>query len=278
MPVFFENKKSLVILIALVFFHLILMSIQIPQGQESTYFEKGIFFIFSPVQHGIVWVYNKTGKIMENYFLLQNLKKENEKLKKEIFFTRQENVLLRNSLEKIKNEKEIRKLLKEIYQDILYARVIRLDASNYYKSALINRGSLDGVKKNMVVLDRHGNLVGRIIDPISAKESRIQLITDDEGGISVFSEKKKVMGVLSGDGKGNCFLKYIIRTNENIHEGEKLVTSGFDAIYPPGIQVGTILSIKEDPSLFKHIKVQPFFQFRELDQVAVIMRDAKEPF
>ncbi|MBS3818711.1 rod shape-determining protein MreC, partial [bacterium] len=249
-----------------------------PQDSESTYFEKGVFLVFSPIQHGIVWVYNKTGEILENYFLLRNVKKENEKMRKEIFYTNQENVLLRKAIKKFKSEQKVRKLLEKIHQDILYARVIRLDASNFYKSAVINRGSLDGVKKNMVVLDRHGNLVGRIIEPISPKESRVQLITDNESGISVFSEKKKVMGVLSGDGNGNCFLKYIIRTNENIAEGEKLITSGFDGIYPSGINVGTIISITEDSSLFKNIKVNPFFQFRELDQVAVIMRDARESF
>lgn len=276
MPVFYENKKHLIILALLIFFHLILISIQIPRGKESTYFEKAVFFIISPVKHGIVWLYSQTGKLMEDYFWLRQLRKENKEMQEEIFMLNQENIFLREALKKFKSQKEVHKLLQKIHEQVLSARIINLDASNFYKSAVINRGKKDGVEKNMIVLDRYGNLVGRIIEPISLREARVQLITDDESGISVFSEKKKVMGVVSGDGKGRCYLKYIIKTNHNIREGEKVVTSGFDAIYPAGLNVGVITSITETSSLFKTIKVDPFFKFRELDQVAVIMSDTRD--
>ncbi|GAH60322.1 unnamed protein product [marine sediment metagenome] len=158
------------------------------------------------------------------------------------------------------------------------AQVIGLDASNLYKSATINKGSLDGIKKNMVVLDKDGNLVGRIVGPITLKEARVQLITDSESGVGVFSQINKVMGVLSGDANGLCSFNYVLVTDLGISDGEEVVTSGYDGIYPQGIKIGKIISMEDTTSLHKAIKVKPYFDFRYLDQLAVITKDLKDIF
>jgi len=278
MPHFLRKRKSLTVLIALILFQFILISIQIPLGHEQNYFEKAVFSIFSPVQHGIISFFRSIGNLWKNYFNLRNVQSKNQKMKEKLFLLRQENALLRNALQRFKSEKEIQDNLLKMHENILAAQVIGLDASNYYKSVIINKGILDGLKKNMIVLDKNGNLVGRIIDPISLKESRVQLITDNESGIGVFSQKVRVGGVLVGDGQGQCLLKYVLGTTKDISEGEEVITSGFDRIYPPGIRVGKIISYERTDSLHLQIKVEPYFDFRYLDQVAVIMKDPKEFF
>jgi rod shape-determining protein MreC len=278
MPLFLKERKSLLVLTALIFFQLILISTQVPLGYGENYFEKAVFSIFSPVQHGIISFFLSISSLWKNYFHLQNVQSQNRKMKEEMFFLRQENNLLRNALENLRSEKEIKESLLRLHENILAAQVIGFDASNFYKSAIINKGSLDGLKKDMVVLDKNGNLVGRIIDPVALKESRVQLITDNESGVGVFSQKKEVMGILSGDDKGYCFLEYIHVTTEDIYEGEDIITSGKDRLFPPGIRVGKIVSITTSTSLFKQVKVEPYFDIRHLDQVAIIMRDPMEVF
>jgi rod shape-determining protein MreC len=278
MPLFLKERKSLLVLTGLIFFQLILISTQVPLGYGQNYFEKAVFSIFSPVQHGIISFFQSLGNFWKNYFYLQNVQSQNQKMKNEMFFLRQENNLLRNALENLRSEKEIEKSLLRLHQNILAAQVIGFDTSNFYKSATINKGSLDGLKKDMVVLDKDGNLVGRIIDPVALKESRVQLITDNESGVGVFSEKRKVMGILSGDGKGYCSLEYIHVTTEDIYEGDNVFTSGKDGLFPSGIKVGKIVSITTSTSLFKQIRVEPYFDILHLDHVAVIMRDPMEIF
>lgn len=278
MPLFLKEKKSLIILLALIFFHLILISLQVPLGYEQSYFEKGFFSVFSPVQHGILSFFQSIGKLWRNYFYFRNVRNQNQEMKEEIFILRQENNLLRTVLQELKSEKEVEENLLKIRQSILPAQVIGLDASNLYKSVTINKGSLDGIKKNMVVLDKEGSLVGRIVGPVSLKEARVQLITDNESGVGVFSQKNKVMGVLSGDAKGFCFFNYVLVTELGISEGEEVITSGYDGIYPSGIKIGKIVTIKETTSLHKEIKVEPYFNFRYLDQLAVIKKNPKEIF
>jgi rod shape-determining protein MreC len=278
MPLFLKERKSLVILTALIFFQLILISTQVPLGYGKNYFEKVVFSVFSPVQHGILSLSRSIGEFWENYFYLQNVQSQNRKMKDEMFFLRQENNLLRNALENLRSAKEIEESLLRLHENILVAQVIGFDASNFYKSAVINKGSLDGLKKDMIVLDKNGSLVGRIINPVALKESRVQLITDNESGVGVFSQSKEVMGILSGNDKGYCFLEYIHVTTEGIYEGEGIITSGKDGLFPSGIKVGKIVSITTSTSLFKQVKVEPYFDIRDLDQVAVIMRDPMEIF
>ncbi|MGB2763910.1 MAG: rod shape-determining protein MreC [Candidatus Aminicenantaceae bacterium] len=278
MPLFLKEKKNLIILISLILVQFILISIQVPLGQKDNYFERALFSIFSPIQHGIISFFSSIGKIWKNYFYLLEVQSQNQIMEKEIFMLRQENNLLTNALQKFRSEKEIQENLLKMHENILPAQVIGLDATNYHKSVIINKGTMDGLKKNMVVLDKNGNLVGRVIGPISLKEARVQLITDNESGIGVFSQQERAMGVLVGDGQGQCSLEYILATTKGISEGEEVITNGFDRMYPSGIKVGKIVSINKTKSLHWQIKVEPYFDFRYLDQVAVIMKDPKEFF
>jgi rod shape-determining protein MreC len=279
MPLFLKERKNLTVLIALIFFQFLLISMQVPIGEKASIFEKTVFSVFSPIRHGILSFFGAIGNVWENYFYLRNVQDQNEELNEEIFYLRQENNLLRNALQMFRNEREIQENLLKMHENILPARVIGLDPSNFYKSVIINRGTLDGLKKNMIVVDKNGNLVGRIIDSISLKEARVQLVTDNASGISVFTQRR-IQGILVGDGEGQCLMKYVLATttSDEISEGEDLITTGYDRIYPSGITVGRIVSITTDNSIHKHIIVDPYFDFRYLDQIAVIMKDPKDFF
>jgi len=270
MPLFPKDKRTFRLFLVLVVLHLLLISIQVPRGSEPTFFKRGIFFVFSPIQHGAVAVLRFVRSIWTGYFYLINVQRQNQALRQEEFLLRQENTRLRQSLEKALAVKEMEAQLQGMKGAVLAASVIGLDPVSYYKSAVIDRGRLDGLAKDMVVLDRHGNLVGRIIEPISLKESSVQLITDDGSGTSVFIKGDKGLGVVTGDGRGRCLLKYILDTAEGIAAGDEVLTMGSDKIYPWGINVGRIVSISSNQSLFKDIIVQPSFHFRDLSQVAVI--------
>jgi rod shape-determining protein MreC len=271
-----KDQARFAIFFGLLFLHLILISLQVPKGNEPTYFERGIFALFSPIQHGVGSFFGGLKNFWGDYFYLRDVRRQNQELRSENFLLRQENQVLSNLVLKFRNEQEITDLLGSLSRSVLVASVIGLDSSQIYKSVVLSKGSRDGVKNDMVVLDRRGYLVGRVINPISLKQARVQLITDDESGVGVLTERFKVVGVLSGDGGGRCLMKYVLKTNREVASGEQLITSGFDGIYPSGLPVGRIVSVSEDSSLFKKILVVPYFDFSDLDQVAVIAVDIKD--
>jgi rod shape-determining protein MreC len=265
-----ERRKQLV-LAGLLFFQLVLISLQVPRGEESSYFEKGIFFIFSPVQQGIHALFEKMGSVWTRYVDLRSVEKQNRDMKDELFRLRQENIQLRNGLEKFTDKQAIARILSDLRQSYLFAAVIGADASNLYKSVIIDKGSRDGVTNSMAVVDKYGNLVGRTINPVSLGEATVQLLTDDNSGISVYSKDHRVVGVLAGDGKsGTCWFKYVQATNTDLAVGEELITSAFDRIFPAGIKVGRVVSIVTDNSLFKKIAVRPELDLADLNFVAVL--------
>lgn len=274
----FHRNKSLIIFAFIILVQMILLSFQLPRGQDPSYLERTFFSILSPLQRGIDSLIKGFISGWENYIYLRDVKKENEILRKEILTLKEENILLRQSLKDYETLIKMKSNLKTIEESIISAKVIGLDPSNYFRSITINRGSKDGIRENMAVLDPRGFLVGRTILPISRGESRVHLVTDTSFAVSVETEKKEIVGILSGDGKGGCYLKYVLETEKDISEGDRLITTGYDGIFPPGILVGIIASIVPGDTLFKEIMVNPFFDFRHLNQVAVIRMDAKNIF
>lgn len=278
MPFFLKIKKNLAVPLALIFIQLILISFQLPLEEESNYLEKVFFAVFSPLQHGTVGLFHGVRRFWDDYFDLRGVRRELNTLKKEVGLLQHQNNMLKVLLQRYRREDEIQALLRDLYQSLLPVRVIGMDFSNPYESVVINAGSLDDIKKDMFVIDKNGYLVGRIIEPVSFKQSRVQLVTDNDSGISVYSEKQEVVGVITGDGKGNCVLKYIVNSDNRVTEGERVFTTGFDEIFPRNLEVGTIISVMSTTDLFKSIRVKPAFDHRELDQIAVVRLKAADFF
>ena len=270
-----KDKRRFLLLLGLVSLHLLIISIQVPRGNEPSYFERALFAVFSPVEHGFVSFFQGLKSSWRRYFYLRDVERKNQALQAESSRLRQENQLLKNLLLKLQGSQEIQELLSEVSRSILVASVIGIDTGQIYKSIRLNRGKAQGVRKDMIVLDRNGHLVGRVVEPISLRESRVQLISDEDSGVGVFTERFRVVGILQGDAQGNCRLKYIVKTNKEVDVDEEVLTSGLDGIYPSGLPVGRIVSIVEDSDLFKKIVVKPYFDLSDLDQVAVITTDLR---
>jgi rod shape-determining protein MreC len=264
-----EKRTNFFVLAVLVLFHLILISVQVPLHSDRKLFERAAFFVFSPVQRAAVWAFRGVGALWTGYFDLRGVRKENQKLKRDLFFLNQEKWFLEDRLLFFRSEAQLRDSLASFRQSLVVARVIGADAGNYFRSLILDRGSLEGVGKDRAVCDRFGNLVGRTIEPVSLTTTMVQLITDEESGVSVISGKDKIVGILSGTSGGQCTLKYITATKGG-EEGEELLTTGFDKIYPAGIRVGRIISAKATASIFKEIRVQPYFSFAALEAVAIL--------
>ncbi len=265
-----KEKHKIVLLFSLVFFHLVLISIQVPRGERPTILEKAVFAVFTPIGHGVVSISQKINSLWHRYFYLRHVQAQNQRLREELFSLRQENLLLQRALAEFRAAEEVQRSLAHLSLSVIVASVIGVDSGQVYKSVILNRGRLDGMKEDMVVLDRQGRLIGRVVEPVTLRQSRVQLITDEDCGVGVLTERHRVVGVLEGDSKGKCRIKYILKTNRDVQVGEEVLTSGYDGIYPSGIPVGRIVAISEDASIFKKIEVEPFFDFSDLDRVAVV--------
>lgn len=267
-----EKRRSTLVLAGLVAFHVLLISVQIPQGAEKSLFEQAVFFVFSPVQRLATGLVRAVGSTWRGYFDLRRVRAENEALKREAFFLRQDVRFLEDRLRYYRAEAEMTARLAEFRGTIVPARVIGVDSANPHQSIVIDKGSLDGVGRDMAVCDRNGALVGRTIAPVSLKEAMVQLITDKDSTVGVESVVAKLTGSLAGLSDTQLELRYVLATAEGGSEGEEVRTTGFDRIYPPGLRVGRISRLERDEAspIFRRIFVEPYFGFDTLDVVAVL--------
>ncbi|MDW7761073.1 MAG: rod shape-determining protein MreC [Acidobacteriota bacterium] len=271
MPLSLKERKSFLVLGLLLALHLVLISVQVPFGAERTLFERAAFTVFSPFQRLFSAAAGGFSDAWRNNIGLRRARAENQRLKKDLFFLSQKNAFLLAELAAARSQDKARAALEGFRRHLITGRVIGVDAANVFSSVTINKGRHDGVVPNLAVCDRNGFLIGRTIEPISRRESRVQLITDDDSGVAVIVEGGGASGILSGDSRtGTCRLKYILATDPRGEKGQVLLTTGHDGIFPPGIRVGVIESVDSGGVLFKTVDVRPFFKMSALDVVAVL--------
>jgi len=281
MPSFLKRNQNLVVLTLLLLFQMILISLQVPLGVEESAFEKGLFAVLAPVQHGIASGIRGLRGFWTNYFDLRRVQDINRRLETEALRLRQENRLLKAALDRFRSDEDLNRLFEEIGAAVIPCRIIGMDLGYPYKSLTINKGSVDGVRRNMTVLSGDGNLVGRIIGTVTFRESRVQLVTDNQSGISVSGPEGSPLGILSGfaERDGFCRLNYILTTSsDELAPGDTLTTTGFDGIYLPGIRVGYVVSVSTDSDLFKDILVKPYFDLTKTDRLAIIGMETSDIF
>ncbi len=273
MPRFLKDRKSALIFAGLLFAQLLLLSLQVPRGSAPSAFERVVFTALSPLEKAVHGLFGGAASIWGRYVYLRRVEAQNERLQDEVFHLRQENMLLRGDLDGLRDARDLAAGLTGLGEPFLVAAVITADAANPYSSIVIDRGSRDGVRPNMGVVDREGYLVGRVVPPVAAGAATVQLVTDDASAVGVRSETSLVQGILAGNSKaGNCWLRYVLATDETLAEGEALLTSGFDGIFPPGLKAGTVESVRLDGSLFKKIVVRSHLDWRRMSRVAVLTR------
>jgi rod shape-determining protein MreC len=135
------------------------------------------------------------------------------------------------------------------------ARLIAVQSSGPFQTALLDRGGSDGLKLDGVVVARSG-LLGRII-ALGPRTARVQLLSDNTAAVGVLLKhgtRAGRMAVAKGDGKGSVSVEYV-STIEPVEPNDTLVSSGTDGLYPGGLAVGRVTSVRRNKTLFWELQV-----------------------
>jgi len=150
------------------------------------------------------------------------------------------------------------------------ARIISRGLDRWSNTVVIDKGERDGVTKDMAVITPSG-LVGKV-SSAADKYAYVLLMTDINFSASVRIQETRKEAVLSGTGARRCVLKYVPQ-EDVIKEGEVVVTSGFDDLFPQEVPAGFVSSVsKKGDSIFQEIEITPFQDMTRLDEVVVVRR------
>jgi rod shape-determining protein MreC len=153
------------------------------------------------------------------------------------------------------------------------ALVIARDPSVWFNTITINRGSSAGVAINMPVVTASG-IVGRVVT-VSPFSSQIMLITDEKAGAGAVVGQLGQSGAL-GSVRGRPELGLVemryVSGLEKVSVGDFVMTTGQDGIYPPGLNVGEVVDVKNGTATQPHeILIRPGAKLDQLEEVAVIL-------
>ena len=150
------------------------------------------------------------------------------------------------------------------------AQVIVHDLTGWFQTLMVDKGFRDEIAPDMPVVNDEG-VIGRVLD-VSDRYSRVLLITDQGSDVDAIDQRNRVRGILCGKDANGCLLKYI-RGNLDIKEGDLVITSGKDGIYPKGLRLGVVHAVYKDPvDLFQKIDVKPLVRLGALEEVLIIKR------
>jgi rod shape-determining protein MreC len=149
------------------------------------------------------------------------------------------------------------------------ARVVGKDATNWFKTILIDRGTQAGLRRNLPVVAPDG-LVGRVVE-VTPSTAKVQLITDPVSASGALMQRTRVTGIVTGNLGTGLRVRYLPLLADVV-VGDEVVTSGMGGVFPKGIPVGRVTAVeRKSGALFQEAALQPKVDLGRLEEVLIVM-------
>lgn len=202
--------------------------------------------------------------------------KELEKKVKETDLIQSEKEELEREVENLKKTLELNQTLSE--SSYLNATVVNRNLGYWYNTITIDKGSYNGVEKDMPVIVSEG-LIGKVTK-VTNFNSTVKLITSDDvnnkTSVKIKVGDKFVYGLLSGyDKQKRTFIVEGISDNTEIPKDSVVTTTGMGDSFPSGIVVGKVKRVTTDNfDLAKTVEVTSNVDYDDLSFVTILKRKA----
>jgi rod shape-determining protein MreC len=248
----------------------VLMTLQVRHDRAALSFARqAILFVVSPFIKITAVTTGSLGRVWHDYVDLRALREENQRLQQEsAILQRRVSQLEEHALEtqRLQGLLAMRETSRAKY---LAARIVGKDATNWFKTVLIDRGSQAGLRRNLPVVAPDG-LVGRVVEvtPFAAK---VQLITDPVSASGGLLQRTRVTGIVSGNLGAGLKVRYLPLLAD-VAVGDEVVTSGMGGVFPKGIPVGRVVAVeRKSGALFQEAVLQPKVDLGRLEEVLILI-------
>lgn len=250
--------------------HLILISVQVPSQSGPSVLQALALGAFGGVQRVVTAATGAVSGVWHGYVDLRGVREENLVLRQEVADLKVR-VLTEHALaERTAGLAALLELKTRVALPTVAANVIAGDATPGFQTVTIDRGAANGVRRDMAVIGPSG-VIGRIVGDPSADIAQVQLIIGKNAAAGALIERTRAGGVVTGGaGDPPLVLEYVSNFAE-VREGDRVVTSGIDGIYPKGFPIGQVESAEPGPTLDQVIRVRPVVDFSSLEEVLVVL-------
>lgn len=268
------RQKAPLWLATLLFANLVIMAVDARDSDGRQKIVRVWTQIFaSPLQSASSKASGATSGFLKQIVNFHSTAQENEELRKQLAAAQDE---LRNARQQAAENERLKGLLnlrEQSEYQIVPARVIARDPSVWFNTITINRGSSSGVAINFPVVTATG-IVGRVVT-VSPWASQVMLITDEKAGagavVGQLGQSSALGSVRGRQDLGLIEMRYVSGI-EKVEVGDSVMTTGQDGIYPPGLNVGQVVDVKNGTATQPHqILIRPGARLDQLEDVAVLL-------
>ena len=231
-------------------------------------------YVLVPIQSGVNRVGGGLYNELSSVGKLKTALAENETLKTRVDELTEENTRLRSEQFELERLRSLYELDQEYMQyHKIGARIIAKDSGSWFSVFRIDKGSDDGIKEDMNVI-AGGGLVGIVTD-VGANYATVRSIIDDSSRVSAMAQQSGDSCIVAGDlqlfKEGRLKLSYMEK-DDDIKDGDMIVTSNISGKFLPGILVGyaTDITVDYNDNLTKSGYLIPAARFDRLQEVLVI--------
>ncbi len=268
-----STRNNALLLVAMLFAQLVLMSSNVKRADGATLLERSVLRASGPVVDATRVVGGSVSGVLDRAQEIRTARIENASLRSEVRELREE--LGRYREQAMENER-LRRLLEmreELAPRSLGARVVAANLSGQVRMLVIDRGAADGVRADLAVV-AWGGAVGRVVFA-DRHVAKVRLLSDPNGGAAGLVQRSRAQGMVVGRGDGPLAMLYV-PAYEDVVQGDRVVTSGKDGVFPRGYTIGRVTAVGQEAGVSKSIWMQPEVDFSSLEDVLVIL-DASQP-
>jgi rod shape-determining protein MreC len=194
----------------------------------------------------------------------------NEVLRSELARLREENLQLREALVASNRLERVAALRQDFEVPMLPAELVGSDVSPWFRSVLLDRGRVDGVRSGMSVISEQG-LVGLVV-ATSGHAAKTMLLLDRQTAIDGTVQRSRARGIARGQGGDELLFEFEARGGD-VQAGDVVMTSGLDGVHPKGLLIGTVGKVSEPGhGLLATATLVPAVDFGRLEQAFVLLR------
>ncbi|MEE8129613.1 MAG: rod shape-determining protein MreC [Vicinamibacterales bacterium] len=267
-----RRQRTGYLVLAVVVGHVILISAHVNARPGASVLENLTFGVFAEVQRLATSVGNGVVGVWTGYVGLRGLRSENEVLARDVAALQLQLQEQRAMAQRADRLEQLLEFRQHLALPTMSARVIAADATPYFLTLTVDRGTEDGIRSDLAVLAPTG-VVGRVVGQPAARAARVQLLIDRNAAAGALIERTRASGVVMGEDDETSLRMEYVSNLETVWVGDRIVTSGIDGIYPKGFAIGTVTDIAPGVGLYQTIQIAPAVDFSQLEDVLVVMND-----
>jgi len=159
---------------------------------------------------------------------------------------------------------------------VLAAEVLYAARDPFSRKIIVDRGTQNGIRPGRAVVDDRG-LVGQVTR-VYPWLSEVTLVTDKGQFVPVQNLRNGLRAVLAGTGNDGALELRFVPLNADFQNGDQLVTSGIDGVYPPGLPVAQVSRVERNAAqLFARITGTPAGGVASHTRVLIVTEQREAP-